>query len=93
MTPLTLLDGVTATGAGDAAQPSLDNDTPFENLPYQVIGTFVGTVAIEVSLDGTNWQSFATETAAAAGTIPFFPYVRGNVTAFTSGSVWLKIGY
>ena len=93
MNVITLLNAVTATGAGSTVEPLVDADHQIDNLPVQVFGTFVGTVAIEVSLDGTTWHAYASKTAAEAFTVPYFPYVRANVTAYTSGSISAKIGY
>lgn len=54
-----------------------------------ISGTFVGTVAIEISADGTNYVA-----AAAALTAPGFvaiprwaKKVRMNCTAYTSGTI------
>lgn len=89
----TLLNAVSATGAGDTVEPVQEADS-IRDLPYQIAGTFVGTVDIEVSLNGTDWFALVSTTAfPTAGTIPYFPYVRSNVSAYTSGSVSVWIGY
>ena len=93
MNVVTLLNAAAATGAGSTVEPALDPDEQYQNLPVQVTGTFVGTVAVEVSLDGVTWYAFTSKTAVEAFTIPFFPFVRGNVTAFTSGAITVKLGY
>lgn len=95
----TLLNAVAATGAGSTQDTrrergaDLDPDRQVESLAVQVIGTFVGTVAIEVSLDGTTWFAITSKTAVDAFQVAYFPYVRGNVTAYTSGSITVKVGF
>lgn len=93
MNVITLLNAVTGTGAGSTVEPVLDADSQYQNLPVQIYGTFVGTVQTQVSLDGTNWFTYASDTAPDAFTIPYFPYVRANVSAYTSGTINAKIGY
>lgn len=92
----TLLDGVTATGAG-TAETGLEQCT---NLTFFIIATSVttgGTVAIEVSPDGTNWFTAHSETVAATGNIgPIYmpgrcDQVRANVTARTDGTYTVKM--
>jgi antitoxin (DNA-binding transcriptional repressor) of toxin-antitoxin stability system len=58
---------------------------------YVVTGTFVGTIKVEVSMDGTTWYVLASYTAPAVleSTGPW-KYVRGNCTAFTSGTITLS---
>lgn len=72
----------------------------------QVSGTFVGTVAFEGTVDGTNWfaiqgvsvsdsTSLAT-TATAAGVFRFDARglfaIRARVSAYTSGAITVGIG-
>jgi len=89
-TPVTLLSAVTATGASkavqaDAGQPAF----------LQVSGITTATVALEGSLDGTNWATVGTALTAngivIAANAP--KYLRANVTAWTSGSITAKILY
>lgn len=91
-TVYTLLNAVTATGAGTAVTP-IHNGSSHENLNVQISGTFVGTVAIEGSLDGTNWTALTSQTAPYVGKVFDFPYIRANVTAYTSGSITAKVEY
>jgi len=80
----TLLSAVAATGAGTTY--SVENP----RRTFQVTGTFVGTVAVQVSNDGTNWDTLISTTATGAwASDQPWPYVRGNVTAFTSGTITL----
>ena len=91
-TVYTLLSAVTATGAGSAVTP-IHNGGKHENLNVIIYGTFVGTVDIEGSLDGTNYVAITSKTAPFAGKVADFPYVRANVTAYTSGSISAKVEY
>ncbi len=88
--PITLLSAVGATGASkavqaDAGQPAF----------LQVSGITTATVALEGSLDGTNWATVGTALTAngivIAANAP--KYLRANVTAWTSGSITAKILY
>lgn len=88
--PITLLSAVGATGASkavqaDAGQPAF----------LQVSGITTATVALEGSLDGTNWSTIGTALTAngivIAANAP--KYLRANVTAWTSGSITAKILY
>ena len=82
-----LLKAVTATGAGGALVLGCANKV------FQVTGTFVGTVAFEGSLDGTNYVSLATATAPGKyGNQEPWYWVRANVTAYTSGSITVVVG-
>lgn len=85
----TLLNAVTATGAG--------SQFAFHNYPRTSFvcsetgtGTVTATVNVEVSQDGVTW--FALATFSMSGTnasnstttaIEAYPYVRGNVTAIS----------
>lgn len=88
--PITLLSAIGATGASkavqaDAGQPAF----------LQVSGITTATVALEGSLDGTNWSTVGTALTAngivIAANAP--KYLRANVTAWTSGSITAKILY
>lgn len=88
--PITLLSAVGTTGASkavqaDAGQPAF----------LQVSGITIATVALEGSLDGTNWATVGTALTAngivIAANAP--KYLRANVTAWTSGSITAKILY
>jgi hypothetical protein len=84
----TLLDALEETGAGDAVEMSALNKVA------QVFGTFVGTVHLEGSNDNINWVSLGSLTAAGkiANTEPW-RYIRGNVSAYTSGAISLILGW
>jgi hypothetical protein len=89
-TPVTLLSAVTATGASqavqaDAGQPAF----------LQVSGITSATVALQGSLDGTNWSTIGTAlTANGIITIANAPtYLRANCTVYVTGTITAKIVY
>ena len=88
--PITLLNAVGATGASsavqaDAGQPAF----------LQVSGITTATVALEGSLDGSNWTTVGTAlTANGIVTVANAPkYLRANVTVWSAGSITAKILY
>ena len=88
--PITLLSAVGATGAStavqaDAGQPAF----------LQVSGITTATVALEGSLDGSNWSTVGTAlTANGIVTVATAPkYLRANVTVWSAGSITAKILY
>jgi hypothetical protein len=89
-TPVTLLSAVTATGASqavqaDAGQPAF----------LQVSGITSATVALQGSLDGTNWSTIGTAlTANGIVIIANAPtYLRANCTVYVTGTITAKIVY
>jgi|TARA_R110002126_G_scaffold67407_1_gene170843 pectate lyase len=89
-TPVTLLSAVTATGASqavqaDAGQPAF----------LQVSGITSATVALQGSLDGSNWSTIGTAlTANGIITIANAPtYLRANCTVYVTGTITAKIVY
>lgn len=90
MALVTLLSGVGATGASQPVRT--DGLTPAH---VQVSGITLGTVAVQGSVDGSVWATVATA-LTADGIVTLSdppPYVRANVTAFTSGTITVKISY
>jgi hypothetical protein len=88
--PITLLNEVVATGAStavqaDAGQPAF----------LQVSGITSATVALQGSLDGTNWSTIGTAlTANGIITIANAPkYLRANCTVYVTGTITAKILY
>jgi len=61
----------------------------FESATAWVLGTFVGTVQMQISPDGTNWvNSGSAVTAVATIAIPdTAKQVRFDCTAYTSGTI------
>jgi dihydroorotate dehydrogenase len=89
-TPITLLADVAATGASravqaDAGQPAF----------LQVSGITSATVALEGSLDGSNWTTVGTAlTANGIVTVANAPkYLRANCTVYVTGTITAKIMY
>ena len=86
----TLLSAVVATGASqavqaDAGQPAF----------LQVSGITSATVALQGSLDGSNWSTIGTAlTANGIITIANAPtYLRANCTVYVTGTITAKIVY
>jgi hypothetical protein len=81
---VTLLDAVSATGAGATA-------TVFPlHKAFQVIISATATCELQASLDGTNWITLRSSTASEGYTVEApWRRLRGNVTAYTSGTVTL----
>lgn len=91
----TLQNAATATGAGSTLDTSRSSVVTF-----QVSGTFVASVQLQGSLDGTNWTTLTcydptsgnpVGTVSSTGlwkcNVNGIPAVRANISAFTSGSV------
>ena len=78
------VDGAAATGAGSVYS---DDGRGGATIVAVTAGTFVGTVKIEGSVDGTNYVELASNTANDVDTVAMLPYMRGNVSAYTSGAV------
>jgi hypothetical protein len=88
--PITLLNAVVATGASTAVQ--VDSGQP---AFLQVSGITSATVALQGSLDGTNWSTLGTAlTANGIVTVQNAPtYLRANCTVFVTGTITAKIMY
>ena len=88
--PITLLSAVSATGASTAVQ--VDTGQP---AFLQVSGITSATVALQGSLDGTNWSTIGTAlTANGMITVQNAPkYLRANCTVYVSGTITAKIMY
>ena len=88
--PITLLSAVVATGASKAVQ--VDAGTP---AFLQVSGITSATVALQGSLDGTNWSTLGTAlTADGIVTVANAPkYLRANCTVYATGTITAKILY
>jgi hypothetical protein len=78
----------------------------YRSINFQITGTWVGTIAFQVSNDNTNWNSLGLSTTSGAtttgttatvnnsyfGTLGGFNYVRARFTAYTSGTASV-VGY
>lgn len=80
----TLAKSFTAVGLGGAI-----GIREGKSLDYAVSGTFVGTVKITYSPNGTSWSPILTISAAASGRLEKLPagQYRFECTAFTSGTI------
>ena len=89
-TPVTLLSAVVATGASKAVQ--VDSGQP---AFLQVSGITSATVALQGSLDGTNWSTIGTAlTADGLVSVANAPkYLRANCTVYVTGTITAKIMY
>jgi hypothetical protein len=89
-TPITLLSDVVATGESKAVQ--VDGGVP---AFLQVSGITSATVALQGSLDGTNWSTIGTAlTANGIITVANAPkYLRANCTVYVTGTITAKIMY
>ena len=89
-TPVTVLSAVVATGASTAVQ--VDTGQP---AFLQVSGITSATVALQGSLDGTNWSTIGTAlTANGIVTVQNAPkYLRAICTVYVSGTITAKIMY
>jgi hypothetical protein len=89
-TPITLLSDVVATGESKAVQ--VDGGQP---AFLQVSGITSATVALQGSLDGTNWSTIGTAlTANGIITVANAPkYLRANCTVYVTGTITAKIMY
>ena len=89
-TPITLLNAVGATGTSTAVQ--VDTGQP---AFLQVSGITSATVALQGSLDGTNWSTLGTAlTANGIITVQNAPkYLRANCIVYVSGTITAKIMY
>lgn len=85
--------GFVATGTSTAGQ-TLDVEGYDVPVGVGVFGTFVGTMQIEVSMDGTNWAPFGAA-LTAPGTVKIdipVKMVRAHCTAWTSGAIIVYAG-
>jgi len=75
---------ITGTGAEEAKGAS-----PSRGIIFRLTGTFVGTVALQGSMDGTNWDTVASATDETPQYVQDRPYTewRANCTAYTSGTI------
>jgi len=90
-----LQDAATAAGTGITFTVS-----GYPYAVFQAIGTFVGTITFQATLDGSNWHNILLEnlTTGVLGTTTTatglykadtigLSIVRANITAYTSGSI------
>jgi hypothetical protein len=85
-----LLNEVGVTGAGASFGTQGEGPEVFQ-VTLAGSGTPTATVAVEVSMDESNWINYTTTVFTDAGTTGFpcyarYPYYRGNVSAISSAS-------
>lgn len=91
MAVTTLLSGVSATGAGSSFALSDESRRRAPQAIVQAVISATATVALEGSVNGTNWFSIYSWTSSGGQLVDVPSYVRGNVTAYTSGTVSLLL--
>lgn len=79
-----------ATGGGfDAVETGVAREVGHLDNPFTVMvsGTFVATILIELSMDGTSWAAFGSAITAPGVVSVNVPckQVRARCSAFTSG--------
>lgn len=96
--PVTLLDGVTSTGAGSVH--NMKNNHYSCVISYATAAPTSLTIKLQGSLDDSKWVDLGSSNDKSATVVGFavawkpFDYIRGNLTAYTAGSctgVTLKI--
>lgn len=86
---LKLLNAVAAVGAGTVFP--IDEDVASKKI-LQAIITGTATVKLQGSLNNVDWVDVGTAVSVSGyQLVDVFPYMRGNVTAWTSGTVTLLL--
>lgn len=98
----TLLDGVTATGAGESQRAAARGKT-YQAFGATTAGAGSATIEVQGSLDNSNFDTIGTITLTLGTTSTSdsftsddrYKYLRGEVTAIsgTGASVSLIVGY
>lgn len=88
---LSLLSAKTATGVDTTRVVALDRVCRSFTMYKTIVGVFSAlVVALEGSIDGTNWFSIGTDSTTAAGVTHVADkpclFLRANVTTFTGGT-------
>ncbi len=86
----TLIDGQEETGASDAIGMEEARSQSMTGI-VQAIVADTATVKLEGSLDGSNWYDIKSFSSSGVDTFTIPPFLRGNVSAWTSGATTLKI--
>lgn len=88
-----LLNSVAVAGVGATFDLSTNERYQGGAHTFEVGNAFVGTVAVEGRID-TNWYSLGSLTAPGLIYVDgVFNALRGNVTAYTSGTIDLAVSY
>lgn len=88
-----LLSAVTATGAGTTVHFSDETRRKSPQAIVHAIISATATVALQGSINNTDWFTIYSFTTTGAQLVDLPPYVRGNVTAYTSGTVSLVLDF
>jgi hypothetical protein len=88
---MTLLDAVTATGAGSVQELSEAVRRGRSTGICQCVHTGTATTELQGSLNNSNWFTVATFSASGAYAVDLPLYVRGNCTARSSGAITLLL--
>lgn len=90
----TLLNAVTANTTGTALDLSADERYQGGGHSVEVTGTFTANVLFEATVDGTNWNTVATVTAAGlASYLGAFHSLRASVSGYVSGTITVNVRY
>lgn len=89
------LGDFTGTGAGTGVPVDAD----LSRATVSIYGTFVGTMTLQVSHDGTNWvaarnragTAISSTTPTSFGFAGDASFVRGNCTVYTSGTISVRV--
>lgn len=77
-----LLNKAQETGEGAAFTPLS------RHVTFEILISDTATVKLQVSWDGSAWYDLTSKTASAQVSIAeWYPFIRANVTAYTSGYV------
>ena len=89
----TLLNGVTASGAGTGFDLSAVSGYPHGGHTVQVAGISGDTVKVQGTIDGATWHDIGTAFTSDGATTfgGTWKKIRGNVTIYGSGSITVKI--
>jgi hypothetical protein len=88
-----LLSAVTATGAGTTFSFSDDTRRKTPQAIVHAIISATATAVLQGSIDGTNWFTIYSFASTSAQLVDLPPQVRGNVTAYTSGTVSMVLDF
>lgn len=90
------MDPTADTNGFDAVETGAVAEVTGYDLPIGLLfsGTFVATLKVEVSYDGTNWAQFGAD-VTAVGTVKIdipVKQVRVRCSAYTSGAAHVGLG-
>lgn len=78
----------TGTGAGDAFI------LPARDVTLQISNTFSGTVKVQITSDGSNWNDLLETTTTGSWEYSGKAYrIRGNCTVYSSGTIDINMSW